>query len=154
MLKSKRDWLETNCIQQEFSVNYENLRTLPNTKYGKVSITFSNQINFAPLKNQREPNLVYVGGVGEAFLTCDRHRVQPPCDRQTGLNADPAKSCPLLNQGMTATGLQPSTQGKHLSHLGRRLSSPIHKLHKVFLCINISINMYISNPYIYMIWSS
>lgn len=64
------------------------LRTLPNTKYGKVSITFSNQINFAPLKNQREPNLVYVGGVGEAFLTCDRHRVQPPCDRQTGLNAD------------------------------------------------------------------
>lgn len=88
MLKSKRDWLETNCIQQEFSVNYENLRTLPNTKYGKVSITFSNQINFAPLKNQREPNLVYVGGVGEAFLTCDKHRVQPPCDRQTGLNAD------------------------------------------------------------------
>lgn len=77
MLKSKRDWLETNCIQQEFSVNYENLRTLPNTKYGKVSITFSNQINFAPLKNQREPNLVYVGGVGEAFLTCDRHGSSP-----------------------------------------------------------------------------
>lgn len=62
MLKSKRDWLETNCIQQEFSVNYENLRTLPNTKYGKVSITFSNQINFAPLKIN-ESQIWYMLGV-------------------------------------------------------------------------------------------